>query len=126
MITAMSSVIIVDDHEGFRLSARRLLQTEGYDVIGEADDGASAIRLARELAPEVMVVDVHLPDIDGFTLAAELAAVEPAPRIVLVSSHDSSDFGPLVQRSPAVGFVSKGELSGGALERLLEGTEGVV
>jgi DNA-binding NarL/FixJ family response regulator len=122
----MSSVIIVDDHEGFRLSARRLLQTEGYDVIGEADDGASAIRLARELAPEVMVVDVHLPDIDGFTLAAELAAVEPAPRIVLVSSHDSSDFGPLVQRSPAVGFVSKGELSGGALERLLEGTEGVV
>ena len=122
MITAMVSVIIVDDHEGFRLSAKRLLQTEGYDVIGEADDGASAIRLARELAPEVMVVDVHLPDIDGFTLAA----VEPAPRIVLVSSHGSSDFGPLVQRSPAVGFVSKGELSGGALERLLEGTEGVV
>ena len=87
---------------------------------------SSAIRLARELAPEVMVVDVHLPGIDGFTLAAELAAVEPAPRIVLVSSHDSSDFGSLVQRSPAVVFVSKGELSGGALERLLEGTEGVV
>ena len=117
----MARVMIVDDHAGFRLSAKRLLETEGYDVIGEADDGASALARARELVPEVIVVDVHLPDTDGFALAAELAALVPRPHVVLVSSHDASDFGPLVKQSSAVGFVSKSELSGSALARLLEG-----
>ncbi|MGI9657388.1 MAG: response regulator [Gaiellaceae bacterium] len=116
----MPTVIIVDDHEGFRLSAKRLLETEGYVVVGEAADGASALEGARELTPDVMVVDVHLPDTDGFALAAELAQLVPQPRIVLVSSHDASDFGPLVDRSPAVGFVSKGELSGETLGGLLD------
>jgi DNA-binding NarL/FixJ family response regulator len=68
-----------------------------------------------------MVVDVHLPDTDGFALASELAELEPAPRVVLVSSHDSSDFGPLVEQSPALGFVSKSDLSGPVLARLIDG-----
>lgn len=117
----MPTVLIVDDHEGFRLSAKRLLEAESYTVVGEAGDGASAVALARALAPDLMVVDVHLPDTDGFALAAELAELEPAPQVVLVSSHASSDFGPLVERSPACGFVSKSDLSGQALARLIDG-----
>ncbi len=117
----MPSVIIVDDHEGFRLSAKRLLENEGYDVVGEAADGSSARARALELEPDVMIVDVHLPDTDGFALADELAEIAPRARVVLVSSHDISDFGPLVKDSPAVGFVSKSDLSGSTLAGLLGG-----
>ena len=117
----MARVIIVDDHAGFRLSAKRLLEAEGYDVIGEAEDGAGAVTCARELTPDLMIVDVHLPDTDGFALATELAALVPRPQVVLVSSHDASDFGPLVKQSQALGFVSKSDLSGEALARLLGG-----
>ena len=117
----MASVIIVDDHEGFRRSASRLLEAEGYAVLAEAEDGAAALALARAHEPDLMLVDVHLPDTDGFALAGELAALARAPQVVLVSSHDVSDFGPLVERSPARGFVSKSDLSGAALARLLDG-----
>jgi len=116
----MQAVLIVDDHEGFRLSAKRLLETEGYDVVGQASDGAEALAMARCLAPEVIVLDVHLPDTDGFTLAAELVELGARARVVLVSSHDASDFGPLVDQSAAVGFISKSELSGAALARLVD------
>ena len=72
----------------------------------------------------VIIVDVHRPDTDGFALAADLVELVPASRVVLVSSHDISDFGPLVDESPAIGFVSKSELSGPALGRLLDGGGG--
>ena len=115
-----TSVLIVDDHPSFRATARALLQAEGYDVVGEAEDGVTAIRAVRELRPDVVLLDVQLPDFDGFEVAARLTGNGDAPAIVLTSSRDAADFGPLVAKSGARGFVAKAELSGAALATLLE------
>jgi DNA-binding NarL/FixJ family response regulator len=109
-------VLIVDDHPSFRESARLLLESEGFDVIGDAEDGMSGLRAARELRPDIVLLDVQLPDIDGFDVAARLTSDDDAPSVVLTSSRELSDYGPLVTRSGARGFVPKSELSGAALE----------
>ncbi len=115
------SVLVVDDHPAFRASLRRLLESEGYTVVGEAGDGIAAVRAASQLQPDVVVLDIQLPDIDGFEVAdrIEAAAIDTAPAIVLVSSRDRSDFGPLLDSSRVRGFVSKAELTGEALSELL-------
>lgn len=115
-----TTVLIVDDHHGFRARARSLLESEGYLVVGEASDGASAITAATQLAPDLVLLDVMLPDATGFEIARALATVTPSARVILVSTRDRSDYGPLVARSTAVGFISKPELSGNRLRRLLE------
>jgi two-component system response regulator EvgA len=112
-------VLIVDDHPSFRASARRMLEADGFEVVAEASTGAEGIRSAVDIDPELVLLDVHLPDIDGFDVAARLCLGSNAPAVVLTSSHDSSDFGPLVERSGARGFIPKSELSGEALSRLL-------
>jgi DNA-binding NarL/FixJ family response regulator len=114
------TVLIVDDHASFRASARLLLETEGFEVVGEADSGAAALKAAVELKPELVLLDVHLPDLDGFDVASRLTGMEPHPQVVLTSSRDGSDFGPLVSRSGARGFVPKGELSGELIAALIE------
>jgi DNA-binding NarL/FixJ family response regulator len=115
----VTSVLIVDDHPTFRATAHALLEAEGFEVVGEAEDGASALEAAARLEPDVVLLDVQLPDIDGFEVAARLAADGSDARVVLVSSRDGSDFGPLVERSGAVGFIPKAELSGAAVANLL-------
>ena len=115
----MITVLIVDDHPTFRATARMLLEAEGYDVVGEAPDGNSGIVAAGELNPDLVLLDVNLPDLDGFSVAQRITAVHGAPAVVLTSSRDSSDFGPLVAGSGARGFISKGELSGAAIAELL-------
>ena len=113
------TVLIIDDHPSFRSTARLLLESDGWTVVGEAPDGTQGLRAARELQPDLVLLDVNLPDIDGFTVAGALSADDGAPPIVLVSSRDARDYGPLVERSGAVGFVSKADLSGDALRRLV-------
>ena len=113
-------VLIVDDHPSFRATARLLLESEGFDVVGEAADGAAGIRDARSLAPDLVLLDVQLPDIDGFEVAAQLTGGGEGPMVVLTSSRDEADFGPLVAASGARGFVPKAELSGAALLALME------
>jgi DNA-binding NarL/FixJ family response regulator len=114
------TVLIVDDHPSFRATARALLQSEGFDVVGEAEDGASALAAAEALRPDVVLLDVQLPDLDGFEIAERLAAVEGGgPAVVLVSSRDGSDFGPLVALSGARGFIPKAELSGARIAALV-------
>ena len=112
-------VLIVDDHPSFRATARALLEAEGYEVVGEAADGTRAIEAARSLGPEVVLLDVQLPDLDGFEVASRLRRLDHAPQVVLTSSRDGSDFGSLIERSGALGFVPKAELSGSALAALL-------
>jgi DNA-binding NarL/FixJ family response regulator len=112
-------VLVVDDHAGFRSCATELLQAEGFDVVGEAEDGASALARAAELMPEWVLLDIQLPDLDGFEVAERLLAVNPGLAIVLVSSRDRSSYGPLVEQSGARGFVSKADLSRESIERLL-------
>jgi DNA-binding NarL/FixJ family response regulator len=113
------TVLIVDDHPSFRASARIVLESEGFEVVGEAEDGASAITQWTRLRPEVVLLDVQLPDTDGFHVCAELMLHDGSPKVILTSSRDSSDFGPLVHTSGARGFVPKAELSGERVQELL-------
>jgi DNA-binding NarL/FixJ family response regulator len=113
------TVFIVDDHPSFRGMARALLESEGFDVVGEAEDGASAIECVKTLRPDVVLLDVHLPDIDGFEVATVLTK-NGAPAVVMTSSHDVHDFGRLVEKSGAKGFIPKAELSGAALTAVIE------
>jgi DNA-binding NarL/FixJ family response regulator len=113
------TVLIVDDHPSFRASARMLLEAEGYSVIGEAEDGLSALAAVEELRPDVVLLDVQLPDIDGFEVTRRLTSDNDGPSVVLVSSPDGRDFGPLVESSGACGFVPKNELSGQAVSALI-------
>jgi DNA-binding NarL/FixJ family response regulator len=112
-------LLIVDDHAGFRHCARTLLEDEGFEVVGEAADGAAALAAAADLSPEIVLLDVQLPDIDGFEVARRLLADDPGLPVVLVSSRDRSQYGRLIEASGARGFVAKAELSGAALAGLL-------
>jgi DNA-binding NarL/FixJ family response regulator len=114
------TVLIVDDHPSFRASAKRMLEKGGYDVVGEAPDGERALDAARALRPELVLLDVRLPDVDGFQVARRLAADGAGPAIVLTSSHDRSDFAYEIAESPADGFIPKSELSARAITLLLE------
>ena len=113
------TVLIVDDHPSFRALARTVLQAEGFDVVGEAVDGASALTEAERLRPELVLLDAQLPDTDGFAVAAELTRDGDGPAVVLTSSRDAADFGPLIAESGALGFVPKAELSAAALAAFL-------
>jgi DNA-binding NarL/FixJ family response regulator len=111
--------LIVDDHAAFRATARQLLEDEGYEVVGEAGDAAAALEVAAATRPELVLLDVQLPDLDGFELSERLLALDPALRIVLTSSRDAVDYGGHVETSRARGFVPKAELSGATLAALL-------
>jgi len=112
------TVLIVDDHEGFRRVACALLEHEGFCVVGEAADGESAIAQARALRPAVVLLDVHLPDIDGFEVAARVLEGPDAPSIVLTSSRAATAYRRRAQGMD-VGFVAKAELSGQTLSAVL-------
>jgi DNA-binding NarL/FixJ family response regulator len=112
-------VLIVDDHELFRDAARRVLVASGFDVVPDAVDGAGALRLAHELRPDVVLLDVGLSDADGFEVARTLSRAPQAPLVVLVSGRSRSDYGGLVERSGACGFIEKTDLSGPRLRQEL-------
>jgi len=112
-------VLIVDDHPGFRARARALLESEGFEVVGEAGSGAEGVRSARELGPDVVLLDVQLPDTDGFAVASAVTADDGGVQVVLTSSRDGSDFGALVGSCGARGFIAKAELSGARVAALL-------
>jgi DNA-binding NarL/FixJ family response regulator len=113
-------VLIVDDHAGFRATARKLLVARGFDVVGEAADGAQALEAVARLQPDLVLLDVQLPDANGFELAARLNSDGHRPDVVLTSSRDAAEFGGLVERSGARGFIPKARLSGRTLAELLQ------
>jgi CheY-like chemotaxis protein len=114
-----ATVLIVDDHPGFRAAARRLLEIEGYEVVGEAPDGLSAIDAVRAFRPDVVLLDIQLPDIDGFEVCKRLNGDMYAPTVVLTSSRDPSDYGPCLAAAAASAFVPKAELSGAGIAAAL-------
>ena len=123
------TLLIVDDHAGFRSFARALLEAAGYVVLGEAADGATAVEAARALSPDLVLLDVALPDVDGFTVCERIASAEDAaspvqprrPLVVLTSSRDESSFRRRLAVSSARGFIAKRDLTGAALAALVDG-----
>jgi CheY-like chemotaxis protein len=113
------TVLIVDDHAEFRASASELLEAEGFDVVGSADDAARAVELALRLRPQVVLLDVQLPDRDGFAVAAQLAQEAQPPQVVLISSREAVAYGRRVADAPVRGFIAKRDLTGAALAALV-------
>ena len=113
------TVLMVDDHDGFRARARAMLESSGFDVVGEATDGRTAVAAAERLRPELALVDIGLPDLDGFAVASALRAAGSVRRIVLISGREAADFGDRVADSAADGFIPKADLSGDGLLALV-------
>jgi DNA-binding NarL/FixJ family response regulator len=114
------TVLIVDDHAAFRSTARAVLECDGWQVVGEAGDGTTGLSAAEALKPDVVLLDVRLPDIDGFSVAERLSAREDGPAVIVTSSSDDPLYPDRARRNGACGFVAKHDLSGAALQRLLE------
>lgn len=112
------TLLIVDDHEGFRSFARALLEADGYVALGEAGDGETAVEAAERLRPDVVLLDIALPDIDGFTVCERLLEGS-APVVVLTSTREASAFRGRLSQSWARGFIAKRDLTGDELERLI-------
>ncbi len=115
------TVLVVDDHADFRSAAQALLEAEGYEVVGQAGSGAGALAANERLRPHVVLLDIRLPDTDGLAVAELLAGLADPPEVVLVSSREANVYGARLRRSPARGFLVKGDLSGDALRQLLAG-----
>ena len=109
------SVLLVDDHESFRFEARAMLEAEGYEVVAEAGDAASALREAERITPEVVLLDVGLPDRSGLDIVAALRSVAPRVRVVIVSARPRTDFGERIAASGADAFVDKAALTPASL-----------
>jgi DNA-binding NarL/FixJ family response regulator len=113
------TILVVDDHGDFRATARRLLERDGWSVVGEASDGRTGLAAAAALAPDVVLLDIGLPDVDGFEVAERLALGDRPPSVVLISSRDPDTYRERVRSSPAAAFVAKHELDGVVLRSLV-------
>ena len=118
----MHRVLIIDDNNAFRAAARQLLERGAFIVVAEAESGTDAVEDAKAHRPDLALVDLQLPDFDGFEVAERLSRLDPAPKVILTSSLDGSDFGALVTSSSALGFIPKAELSAHAIDALLTQT----
>ena len=113
------SVLIVDDHADFREAASALLETEGFVVVGAAADGDAAIAAAKQLRPQIVLLDIQLPGLDGFAVADLLAGTSEPPAVVLISSREAAVYGRRLEAAPVRGFIPKRALSGAALAALV-------
>ena len=116
----MTTVLIIDDHAGFRVQVRALIEADGFSVVGEAVDGTAGLEAARTLRPDLVLLDIGLPDVEGFDVARELAVGGPPPLVVLTSSREASEYGPRLAVSRVLGFIPKDELSGAAIRALVD------
>jgi DNA-binding NarL/FixJ family response regulator len=119
-IDRMSTILIVDDDPRFRTQARDVLVADGFVVIGEAADGASGLEAARSLRPDFVLLDIGLPDVEGFEVARALAVNGPPPLVVLTSSRDARAYGRRLTNGNALGFVPKERISGAAIRALVD------
>jgi len=115
------TVLIVDDHVAFRAAARALLEAGAFEVVGEAADGASALAAVAELTPDIVLLDIQLPDLDGFAVAERLTDEHAPLAIVLTSSRSANSFRRRLAANPEWSFIAKSELSGEALAAAVAG-----
>ena len=111
-------IMIVDDHAGYRGALRQLLAASGFLVVAEAGDGAGALRLAPETRPDIVLLDIQLPDLDGFEVARRMASWPEPPLVILISSRDADEYGGQVEAAPCRGFLPKSRLTGAAIRAL--------
>ena len=116
----MTTIVIVDDDPRFRMQARDVLEADGFVVVGEAGDGASGLEAARALRPDYLLLDIGLPDIEGFEVARTLAVDGPPPWVVLTSSRDARAYGRRLTNGHFLGFIPKERISGPAIRALAE------
>jgi two-component system response regulator EvgA len=116
----MSTILIVDDDPRFRAQARDLLEADGFTVVGEAADGASGLEAVKALQPDFVLLDIGLPDVEGFEVATTLAITGPPPWVVLTSSRDARAYGRRLTNGRSLGFIPKEQLSGGAIRALVD------
>ena len=121
MTRARERVLLVDDHAGFRATARRMLEADGFDVVGEAADGPAALAAIAILRPDLVLLDVGLPGLDGFAVAEHASGPDPCA-IILISSRDAEGYEDRLARSPVLGFIGKGELDGDRVRSVLDGS----
>ena len=115
------SVLVVDDQQVFRNIARSTLGTDvTFEIIGEAVDGGNAIEMTEKLHPEVIVMDIQMPDMSGIEAARKILSEMPNMKIVLTSMGEDAEYEPLAREIGACGFVSKRELSASAVKALIE------
>jgi DNA-binding NarL/FixJ family response regulator len=127
-VTRRPRVVVVDDHAGFRATARRLLEADGFEVVGEAADGPDGIIVARALLPDLLLVDIGLPSGDGFAVAADIASgpglgVDAGPLVVLITSRDPGAYEERALASPALAILAKDQLGGPLLRQLIAGAQ---
>ncbi len=115
----LRSVLVVDDHAEYRTSVRALLEADGFVVLGEAGTGAEAIRAVGRLSPDLVLLDIRLPDMDGIAVAEVVARLPDPPLIVLVSSRNGAAYGARLLNAPVRGFLAKIDVSGASLRRLI-------
>lgn len=113
-------LLIVDDHDGFRAVARDLLSSEGFDVTGEASDGEAALALVEAQHPDVVLLDVQLPGMDGFEIARRIAALDHPPQVVLTSTRSATSYSERLASCPVRGFIPKQDVSASALNALID------
>ena len=116
----MSTILIIDDDPRFRTQARDVLEADGFEVIGQAGDGASGLEAAKSLRPDFVLVDIGLPDVDGFEVARSLTLDRPPPLVVLTSSRDARAYGRRLTNGDCLGFISKEMVSGAAIRALVD------
>lgn len=116
----MSTILIIDDDPRFRTQARDILAGDGFVVIGEAVDGASGLAAAHALQPDFVLLDVGLPDIEGFEVARAIAVNGPPPWVVLTSSRDARAYGRRLANGHSLGFIPKERISGAAIRALVD------
>jgi len=114
-------VLVVDDHPSFRRLVSRLLTNGGYDVVAQVSTGRAAYEASARLDPDLVLLDIVLPDEDGFTLSVRLAGLPRPPIVVLVSSRAREDFGGMIESSPVRGFLGKADLTLARLSGLVDG-----
>jgi DNA-binding NarL/FixJ family response regulator len=115
----VTTVVIVDDHAAFRAAARRMLEAGGFAVVGEACNGEEALAAVADCVPDLVLLDIRLPGMDGIAVAERLAGGRAPPRVVLISSRDAAAYGERLARAPVCGFISKARLTGPALAALV-------